>query len=205
MFGRLTLDAFRQDFIEHMAGAMMGIGVLAVIALLFYHKRWKWLWDEWLTSLDPKKIGMMYIAVSMLMLLKGVTDAAMIRLQQMTATGSAEGFLAPSHFQQVFTAHGTTMIFFVGMGMIFGLMNLIVPLQIGARDVAFPFLNSIAFYLFASGGLLVIISLVIGEFSATGWVAYPPLSGLKYNPGVGVDYWIWSVQIAGIGSLLGRN
>ncbi len=203
MFGRLTLDAFRQDFIEHMAGAMMGIGVLAVIALLFYHKRWKWLWDEWLTSLDPKKIGMMYIAVSMLMLLKGVTDAAMIRLQQMTATGSAEGFLAPSHFQQVFTAHGTTMIFFVGMGMIFGLMNLIVPLQIGARDVAFPFLNSIAFYLFASGGLLVIISLVIGEFSATGWVAYPPLSGLKYNPGVGVDYWIWSVQIAGIGSLLG--
>jgi cytochrome o ubiquinol oxidase subunit 1 len=136
------------------------------------------------------------------MLFKGLTDAGMLRAQQVFSVGGSEGYLEASHFQQIFTAHGTTMIFFVGMGFIFGMMNLVLPLQLGARDVAFPFLNSVGFWLFAAGASFIMTSLLIGEFSATGWVAYPPLSGLEYNPGEGVDYWIWAVQIAGVGSLI---
>lgn len=176
---------------------------VTVIGLLTYFKRWKWLWNDWLTSLDPKKIGVMYIAIAVFMLLRGVADAALMRIQQALAAGTNEGIISSDTFQQIFTAHGTIMIFFVAMGLMFGLINLILPLQLGARDVAFPFLNSISFWLFAAGALLVNISLVIGgEFAATGWLAYPPLSQLEYSPGVGVDYWIWSIQIAGIGSMI---
>lgn len=175
---------------------------LAVIGLLTYTKRWRWLWREWLTSLDPKKIGVMYIVIALVMLLRGAVDAGMMRAQQAVSVGSNHGFLTPDHFQQIFSAHGTIMIFFVAMGLMFGLINLVVPLQLGARDVAFPFLNSVSFWLFAAGMMLVNLSLVIGEFSAAGWLAYPPLSELAYSPGVGVDYWIWSLQIAGVGSLL---
>ena len=182
---------------------------LAAVAWLSYFKRWslvirpsQYLWREWFTSLDPKRIGVMYIVIAFLMLLRSVADAGMIRAQQATSVGSSHGFLSSDTFQQVFTAHGTMMIFFVGMGMMFGLINLILPLQIGARDVAFPFLNSVSFWLFAAGFVLVNISLFVGEFAATGWLAYPPLSELAYSPGVGVDYWIWTLQIAGIGSLL---
>src|ERR1700722_4100477 len=202
MFGRLTLQAFEQDWIEHVAGFSMFLAAVVVISLLFYFKRWKWLWTEWLTTLDPKRIGVMYIIVVLIMLFKGLFDALMMRAQQILSVGESYGYLSSSHFQQVFTAHGTTMIFFVGMGVVFGLMNLIVPLQIGARDVAFPFLNSLGFWLFAAGSILVNLSLVIGKFSGAGWLAYPPLSGLAYNPGVGVDYWIWTLQIAGVGSLI---
>jgi cytochrome o ubiquinol oxidase subunit I len=202
MFGKLTLDAFRHDPVQNAASISVIVACIAMSCLLFYFKRWKWLWTHWLTSLDPKKIGVMYVVVAAVMLFKGVSDASMIRIQQVFSVGDAHGFMSADHFQQVFSAHGTTMIFFVGMGVVFGLMNLVVPLQIGARDVAFPFLNALSFWLFAAGAGLIMISLIIGEFSATGWVAYPPLSSLKYNPGVGVDYWIWSVQIAGVGSLL---
>ena len=202
MLGRLNLQALQHGPIVLGAQISIILGGLSVIALLFYFKRWKWLWDEWLTSLDPKKIGVMYIIVAVLMLLRGIVDALMIRAQQATSVGAAHGFLTADHFQQIFSAHGTIMIFFVAMGLMFGLINLIVPLQIGARDVAFPFLNSISFWLFAAGMALINLSLVVGEFSAAGWLAYPPLSGLAYSPGVGVDYWIWSLQIAGIGSLL---
>jgi cytochrome o ubiquinol oxidase subunit 1 len=202
MFGRLTLDAFKHGPIENMGNIMMGLAALSIIGALFYFKRWKWLWKEWLTSVDPKKIGVMYIIVALVMLFKGIADAGLLRMQQVFSVGESQGLLSAEHFQQVFSAHGTTMIFFVGMGMVFGLLNLIVPLQIGARDVAFPFLNSLSFWLFVSGALLVNLSLAIGEFSATGWLAYPPLSGIEYSPGVGVDYWIWSVQIAGLGSLM---
>ena len=202
VFGKLTLQAFRQDPIEIGAGMMMILSVLIVIALLFYYGRWKWLWDEWLTSLDPKRIGVMYAAVAFLMLFKGLIDAVMMRAQQAISVGSSQGYLTADHFQQIFSAHGTVMIFFVGMGSVFALMNLVVPLQIGARDVAFPFLNALSFWLFAAGAVLVNLSLIIGKFSDAGWVGYPPLSNLEYNPGVGVDYWIWSIQIAGIGSLL---
>ncbi|MBW3569165.1 cytochrome o ubiquinol oxidase subunit I [Candidatus Parcubacteria bacterium] len=201
LLGRLNFDALPDDPVTIGGGIMMSLTGLLVIGFLIYTKRWKWLWNEWLTSLDPKKIGIMYIIVALLMLLRGGTDAMMIRLQQATASGG-DGIFTTDLFQQVFSAHGTIMIFFVAMGLMFGLINLVLPLQIGARDVAFPFLNSVSFWLFAAGMVLMNISLVIGEFSAAGWLAYPPLSGLEYSPGVGVDYWIWSLQIAGVGSLL---
>lgn len=202
MFGKLTLDAFKHDWLINGAVAMTVLFGLIIVGMLFYYKRWKWLWNEWLTSLDPKKIGVMYAVVVAIMLLKGFSDAILMRIQQVVAVGPSHGFLASEHYQEIFTAHGTTMIFFVGMGIIFSLMNLVVPLQIGARDVAFPFLNAVSFWLFAAGSSFIMVSLAIGRFSPTGWVAYPPLSGLEYNPSEGVDYWIWSVQIAGIGSLL---
>ncbi len=202
MFGRLTLDALPHDPIA-MGGAVMIVGgLLTVVAALTFFKKWRWLWDNWITSLDPKKIGIMYIVVALLMLLRGLADAGMMRVQQALSAGDATGILTSEHFQQVFSAHGTIMIFFVAMGLMFGLINLVLPLQLGARDVAFPFLNSVSFWLFFVGMALVNASLVIGEFSAAGWLAYPPLSGLEYSPGVGVDYWIWALQISGVGSLL---
>src|SRR4051812_44662816 len=202
MLGRLTLDAFHHDYIV-MGGVVSGtLGGLALIGILFYLKRWKWLWREWLTSLDPKKIGVMYIVLALFMLLRGSVESGLMRAQQALSAGNSHGILTADHFQQLFSAHGTIMIFFVAMGLMFGLINLVVPLQIGARDVAFPFLNSVSFWLFAAGLMLANVSLMVGEFSAAGWLAYPPLSELKYSPGVGVDYWIWALQIAGIGSLL---
>lgn len=202
MYGRLTLEAFKHDAIEYGAGVSMFLGLFFLIGVLTYYRKWKWLWTEWLTSVDHKKIGIMYIIVSFVMLSKGLIDAAMIRAQQAISVGNSTGYLESDHFQQIFTAHGVTMIFFVGMGVMFGIINLVLPLQIGARDVAFPFLNSLSFWLFTSGGLLVLVSLVVGVFAGTGWTAYPPLSGLEYSPDVGVDYWLWSVQISGAGSLL---
>ena len=202
LWGRLSLDELPHDMITA-GGAVTVVGaVLATVVLLTVTKRWKWLWKEWLTSVDPKKIGIMYIILSGLMLLRGLADVIMMRAQQALASGDAQGILSSDHFQQVFSAHGTIMIFFVAMGFMFGLINLIVPLQIGSRDVAFPFLNATSFWLFAAGVVLVNLSLVVGEFSAAGWLAYPPLSELQYSPGTGVDYWIWSLQISGIGSLL---
>ena len=202
LLGKLNWNALPHDFITAGGAATVVGGSLAAVAAITYLKRWKWLWKEWLTSLDPKRIGVMYIIVAVVMLIRGGADALMMRTQQAVSVGSSHGILSANHFQQVFSAHGTIMIFFVGMGMMFGLINLVLPLQIGARDVAFPFLNSISFWLFAAGVVLVNLSLVIGEFSAAGWLAYPPLSELHFSPGVGVDYWIWSLQIAGIGSLL---
>ncbi len=202
LLGRLGPDAIQKGLIIAGAQVTMVVGGAAVIGLLFYFKRWKWLWREWLTTVDPKKIGVMYIIVAFLMLFKGIVDALIIRTQQASSVGSSHGIISSDHFQQVFTAHGTTMIFFVAMGLMFGLINLIVPLIIGSRDVAFPFLNATSFWLFVAGAVIINLSLVIGGFAATGWLAYPPLSELQYSPGVGVDYWIWGVQIAGIGSLL---
>jgi cytochrome o ubiquinol oxidase subunit 1 len=202
MLGKLSLDAFWHGPIVALGQLGMIGGLVTAAAALTYFKRWKWLWNDWLTSLDPKKIGVMYIILALLMLLRGATDAGMLRAQQVFSVGGSHGFLTADHFQQIFTAHGTMMIFFVAMGLMFGLLNLIVPLQIGARDVAFPFMNSVSFYLYVAGFALINLSLLVGEFAATGWLAYPPLSELRYSPGVGVDYWIWSLQIAGIGSLL---
>lgn len=202
MLGRLGLDAFPHDLVTIGGVAGATLGLLVVVAAMTYFKKWGWLWHNWLTSLDPKKIGIMYIAVSVIMLLRGLADAAMLRAQQAVFATSAHSPISPELFQQVFSAHGTIMIFFVAMGIIFGLINLIVPLQIGARDVAFPLLNSISFWLFVAGMVLINVSLGLGEFSAAGWLAYPPLSELAYSPGTGIDYWIWSLQIAGVGSLL---
>ena len=202
MFGKLTLNALPHEPIVLGGAVSMILAGIGLVALITYLKRWQWLWRNWLTSVDPKKIGVMYIVVAVVMLLRGVMDAAMIRVQQALSVGDAHGILTSEHFQQMFSAHGTIMIFFVAMGLMFGLINLIVPLQIGARDVAFPFMNSVSFWLFAAGMILVNLSLMVGEFAAAGWLAYPPLSELAYSPGVGIDYWIWSLQIAGIGSLL---
>lgn len=202
LLGKLTLHDFHHSLVTTIGVIMMTLGVLTIVAVLTYFKRWKWLYKEWLTSLDPKKIGVMYLVVSSLMLLRGVSDALMMRAQQATSVGSAHGFLPSDQFQQIFSAHGTIMIFFAAMGLMFGLINLVVPIQIGARDVAFPFLNSVSFWLYAMGAVLINVSLAIGEFSAAGWLAYPPLSEARFSPGVGVDYWIWGLQIAGAGSLL---
>jgi cytochrome o ubiquinol oxidase subunit 1 len=202
LLGRLTPSAVQHGAVIEGGQALMALTAIVVIGSLFYFKRWKWLYKDWLTTQDPKKIGVMYILVAVLMLIKGMSDAALMRAQQSVSVGSNHGFLTANHYQQIFTAHGTTMIFFVAMGLMFGLINLIVPLQIGSRDVAFPFLNSTSFWLFVAGMLLMNLSLVLGGFAATGWLAYPPLSELAYSPGVGVDFWIWSIQIAGVGSLL---
>ena len=202
ILGLLNIDAFKHDLIQYFGVAAMTLTAGFVVLALTYFKKWKWLFSEWLTSLDPKRIGVMYIAVAVLMLVKAGTDAGMMRLQQSISVGSNQGFLKPSHYQQVFSAHGTTMIFFAAMGLMFGLINIGVPLLIGSRDVAFPFLNSVSFWLFVAGMLLLNTSLAIGDFSGAGWLAYPPLSELQFSPSTGVDYWIWSLQIAGIGSLL---
>jgi cytochrome o ubiquinol oxidase subunit 1 len=202
MFGKLKLEAFHHEASQDIAVLGMLLGGVLLLGVITYFKQWTYLWKEWFTTVDHKRIGIMYIVVALIMFMKGFADALMMRIQQATAVGDSQGILSAGHFQEVFSAHGTTMIFFVGMGAVFGLMNLIVPLQIGARDVAFPFINAVGFWLFASAAALTLVSLAIGNFSATGWLAYPPLSELEYSPGEGVDYWIWVVQIAGIGSTL---
>lgn len=204
LFGRLTLDAIPYtNPIIMGAGTFMGLIVLVVLGSLFYFKRWGWLWREWLTSVDHKKIGIMYLILAGVMLLRGFSDAIMMRSQQALAYGHHMGYLPPEHFNQVFTAHGVIMIFFMAMAFVFGLVNLLVPLQIGARDVAYPYLNSMSFWLTVAGAILVNISLVVGKFAATGWLAYPPLSELAYSPGVGVDYYLWALTLSGIGTLIG--
>ncbi len=201
MWGRMSLDWFPHDPV--MAGGAVSIvgGLLGVAVLLTVLKRWTWLYKNWLTSLDAKKIGIMYIIVSVIMLLRGLGDALLMRLQQSIAAGN-QGLLSADHFQQVLSAHGTIMIFFVAMGLMFGLINIILPLMLGARDVAFPFLNSVSLWLFIVGAALMNVAIVYGEFAATGWLAYPPLSGIEYSPGPGVDYWLWAIQLSGIGSTL---
>ncbi len=200
--GRLNIHVFPHDKVTLFAGIGMVAGVLVVLGLTTFYKKWPWLWREWLTTTNHKRIGVMYIIVATLMLVRGGTDALMMRAQQATSVGVHQGVLSASTFQQVFSAHGTIMIFFVAMGFMFGIINLVLPQMLGARDVAFPFMNATSFWMFTAGMVLVNLSLIIGDFSAAGWLAYPPLSEAKYSPGVGVDYWIWSLQIAGIGSLM---
>jgi cytochrome o ubiquinol oxidase subunit 1 len=202
MLGKLNWDAIQHGHVIMIGQLMLLLGAVAVIGALSYFKRWKWLYKEWLTTQDPKRIGVMYILAASVMGLRGLSDAMLIRTQQATSVGNSHGILSSDQFQQIFTAHGTIMIFFLGMGLMFGLINLIVPLQLGARDVAFPFLNATSFWLYLGGAMLLNTSLVVGGFAATGWLAYPPLSELAYSPGTGVDYWTWGLQIAGIGSLL---
>lgn len=183
------------------ASIFMGIVALIVLGAITYFKKWNYLWKEWICTVDHKKIGVMYLILSAVMLLRGFSDAVMMRVQQAIAVDSP-GYLPPEHYDQIFTAHGVIMIFFVAMPLMFALMNFAIPLQIGARDVAYPYLNSLSFWLTAVGAGLVLISLVVGDFARTGWLAYPPLSETVYSPTVGVDYWLWSIQISGIGSLL---
>jgi cytochrome o ubiquinol oxidase subunit 1 len=202
MLGKLSWAAIPFDQPIPMAASAMMIAVIAGVVLLIVLKGWlPYLWREWITSVDHKRIGVMYCLLALIMLLRGFADALMMRSQQALAFHSA-GYLTPEHYDQVFSAHGTIMIFFVGMTFMVGLMNFAVPLQLGIRDVAFPTLNSVSFWLTASGVLLTNVSLVVGEFARTGWIPYPPLSELAYSPGVGVDYWLWALTISGIGTLL---
>ena len=203
VFGRLNIEAlpFHEPILVA-TFAVVCLGGVALLGAITYFKLWAYLWKEWFTTVDHKKIGIMYMILGLVMLLRGFADAIMMRLQQAMAFGGSEGYLNAHHYDQVFTAHGVIMIFFVAMPMVTGLMNYIVPLQIGARDVSFPFLNNFSFWMTAGGAVIVMMSLFVGEFARTGWLAYPPLSGLAYSPDVGVDYYIWALQVAGVGTLL---
>src|ERR1700754_720965 len=203
IFGRLTLDSIPyHEPILIVTFAGVAVGGIAVFALLTYFRLWGYLWTEWFTSVDHKKIGIMYMILGVIMLLRGFSDAIMMRAQQAFAFGANQGFLPAHHYDQIFTAHGTIMIFFVAIPLVVGLVNFVMPLQIGARDVAFPFLNNLSFWLTVAGAILVMISLFVGEFARTGWLGYAPLSELAYSPDTGVDYYLWSLQIAGIGTTL---
>ena len=203
MLGKLSWAAIPFDQpIPMIASLMVILTISAVLLLVTWKGWWPYLWSEWITSVDHKRIGVMYILLALVMLVRGFTDAIMMRSQLALAAGGAQGYLPPEHYNQIFSAHGTIMIFFVAMTFMVGLMNFVVPLQLGIRDVAFPVLNSVSFWLTAAGVLLVNMSLVIGEFARTGWLVYPPLSELAYSPGVGVDYYLWALQISGVGTLL---
>ncbi|HWU03477.1 MAG TPA: cytochrome o ubiquinol oxidase subunit I [Novosphingobium sp.] len=202
LLGRLGLDAIPTEPIVIATFAAVSLGGIALVAALTYFRLWGYLWKEWFTSVDHKKIGIMYMILGLIMFLRGFADALMIRSQQALAFNGHDGYLNSHHFDQVFTAHGVIMIFFVAMPFVTGLMNYVVPLQIGARDVSFPFLNNFSFWMTVGGAVLVMASLFIGEFARTGWLAYPPLSGLAYSPDVGVDYYVWSLQVAGVGTTL---
>ena len=201
--GNLSLDAipFHEPILV-LTMSVIAIAGLIIAGLITKYKKWGVLWRDWITSVDHKRLGVMYILLALIMLFRGFSDAIMMRAQLALATSGAPGYLPPEHYDQIFTAHGVIMIIFMAMPFMIGLMNIVLPLQIGARDVAFPFLNNLSFWFTASGAILINLSLVFGEFAKTGWVAYPPLSELTFSPGVGVDYYIWALQISGLGTLL---
>jgi len=203
IFGRLSWESLPlHEPIVVGTFIAVALGGAVLVGALTYYRLWGYLWREWFTSVDHKKIGIMYMVLGLVMLLRGFSDAIMMRLQQAIAFNGSEGYLNAHHYDQIFTAHGVIMIFFVAMPFVTGLMNYVVPLQIGARDVSFPFLNNFSFWMTVGGAVLVMISLFVGEFARTGWLAYPPLSNIGFSPDVGVDYYIWALQVAGVGTTL---
>ncbi len=202
LLGRLNWDAIPTEPIVLGTFVVVAIAGIALLAALTKYRLWGYLWHEWFTSVDHKKIGIMYMVLGLVMFVRGFADAVMMRIQQVWAFNGSEGYLNAHHYDQIFTAHGVIMIFFVAMPFITGLMNYVVPLQIGARDVSFPFLNNFSFWMTTGGAVIVMASLFVGEFAQTGWLAYPPLSGIGYSPWVGVDYYIWGLQVAGVGTTL---
>jgi cytochrome o ubiquinol oxidase subunit 1 len=212
LIGKLNMESLPHEWFTIGGAGFFTTLILALVVILTWTKRWKWLWKEWLTSVDPKRIGIMYFIVAGFMLIaRGGLEALMMWLQQAAGSsdmpgvlGAQHGYLSSEHFQQIFTAHGNIMVFFVAMGFIFGLINYIVPLQIGARDLASPFLNTLGFWLYVAGVVMVNMFFFFGgEYAATGWLAVAPLSGIQFSPGVGMDYLIWSLQISGVGTTLG--
>ena len=203
IFGRLDWSAipFHEPILIGTFLAVV-VGGVAVLGLITKYRLWGMLWRDWFTTVDHKRIGIMYMILGLIMFLRGFADAVMMRIQQAWAFNGSEGYLNAHHYDQIFTAHGVIMIFFVAMPMITGIMNYMIPLQIGARDVSFPFLNNFSFWMTTAGAVITMMSLFVGEFARTGWLAYPPLSGIAYSPGVGVDYYIWGLQVAGVGTLL---
>ncbi len=203
IFGRLGWESFPvHEPILLVTFAVVALGGIGIVGALTKYRLWGWLWREWFTTVDHKKIGIMYIILGIIMLLRGFADAVMMRLQQAMAFGASEGYLPPHHYDQVFSAHGTIMIFFVAIPLVVGLVNYVLPLQIGARDVAFPFLNNLSFWLTVAGALLVMVSLFVGEFTRGGWLNYVPVANLENSPDTGPDYYLWALQIAGIGTTL---
>ena len=214
LFGRLSLHALpfwdmlqnptRENIINGIiastAAAIVVFGAAIVIFLITWHGKWLVLWSEWLTSVDHKRIGIMYIVLAFVMLARALIEAALMRAQQ--AFGLDGGFLTPEHFGQLFSTHGSIMIFFMAMPFLTGMINYVMPLQIGARDVSFPVMNSISLGLTAAGAGLVMIALVIGKFSTGGWSGYPPYTEVGFNPGVGPDYWIWAISLSSLGSMM---
>lgn len=202
-WGKLTWDIF-PFYDPILLSTFVGTVVIGVVVfcVLTYYRLWGYLWKEWFTSIDHKKIGIMYMILGVVMLVRGFADALLMRCHQALASAGYIGYLPAYHYDQIFTAHGVIMIFFVAMPFVTGFMNYVMPLQIGARDVAFPFLNNLSLWLTVSGAVLIMVSLFVGEFAAVGWLAYPPLSGLQFSPGVGMDYYLWSLNIAGIGTTL---
>jgi cytochrome o ubiquinol oxidase subunit I len=203
MLGKLSWEAIPfHDPIPLITSLLVILAVLAIGLWVWRKGWWPYVWREYITSTDHKRIGVMYFVLGLLMLVRGFSDAIMMRLQQSLAIGASQGYLPPEHYNQIFTAHGTIMIFFVAMPLVIGFMNFVVPLQLGVRDVAFPTMNNVSFWLTASGVLLVNLSLFIGEFARTGWLAFPPLSEKEFSPGVGVDYYLVALQISGVGTVL---
>jgi cytochrome o ubiquinol oxidase subunit 1 len=201
-FGRLSYDALPfYSTIATVAAAVVVVSALGVAILITWLGKWRYLWSEWFTSLDHKRIGIMYIVLSLVMLTRAVIEATMMRLQQAVAF-DAPGYLPPEHFAQLFSTHGTVMIFFMAMPFLIGMINFVMPLQIGARDVSYPLMNSISFWLTAAGAWLIMASLVLGKFSTGGWSGYPPYTEAAFNPGVGPDYWIWAVTLSSIGTTM---
>jgi cytochrome o ubiquinol oxidase subunit 1 len=203
IFGRLTLESFPLHepilLVTFAVVVLLGLGIVGAVTK---YKLWGYLWTEWFTTVDHKKIGIMYMILGIIMLLRGFADALMMRLQQSIAFGANQGYLPAHHYDQIFSAHGTIMIFFVAIPLVVGLVNYVMPLQIGARDVAFPFLNNLSFWLTVAGAILVMISLFVGEFSRGGWLNYVPVTNIQNSPDTGPDYYLWALQIAGIGTTL---
>ncbi|HAG62454.1 MAG TPA: cytochrome o ubiquinol oxidase subunit I, partial [Coxiellaceae bacterium] len=204
LFGKLSLDALPDDPITlYGAGSVLFLGLFLVLGSITYFKKWKYVWVEWVCTVDHKKIGIMYVMLAFVMFIRALVQAMMMRAQQAISVGPGHtGYMDPAYYNQFFSEHGVIMIFFVAMPLIFGVINMVLPLQIGARDVAYPYLNSLSFWLTLVSAGFMMVSLIVGNWDRAGWLAYPPLSGLKYSPDVGVDYFIWVLQISGIGSLL---
>ena len=204
IFGKLSLDALPDDPITlYGAGSVLFLGLFLVLGSITYFKKWKYVWTEWICTVDHKKIGIMYVMLAFVMFIRALVQAMMMRAQQALSVGPGHtGYMDPAYYNQFFSEHGVIMIFFVAMPLIFGVINMVLPLQIGARDVAYPYLNSLSFWLTLVSAGFMMISLIVGNWDRAGWLAYPPLSGLKYSPDVGVDYFIWVLQISGVGSLL---
>jgi cytochrome o ubiquinol oxidase subunit 1 len=203
IFGKLTWQAIPfQEPIPLITSIVVIIALAAIAVWITKIKAWPFLWNEYITSTDHKKIGIMYIVLGLVMFVRGFADAIMMRAHQFLAVGPGQGYLTPEHYNQIFSAHGVIMIFFVAMPLVIGFMNFVVPLQLGVRDVAFPTLNNVSFWLNASGALLINLSLFLGEFARTGWLAFPPLSEKAFSPGVGVDYYLVALQISGVGTTL---
>jgi cytochrome o ubiquinol oxidase subunit 1 len=211
LFGRLTLaDIPYSNPIIIFAFCFSAVAALLLIAPVLYYKKIPYLYREWFTTVDHKRIGVMYILLGLVMMFRGFVDGMMIRTQQVLADGphshgyleAAHGYLPPDHFDQIYSSHGTLMIIFAATPILTGLGNIIVPLQIGARDMAFPTMNAISFWLTAVGAFLVMASLFIGDFSTAGWVGLIPLTEVAFSPSAGVDYWMWAIQISSVGTTL---